>query len=242
MDDFRAHNDLFGADDEITYNRVLETGRPGGVTRLVTRSGHTGLDQLPRYVSGGVALAAALGGTLLLARRARRAATEPTMPAEPTPDTAPTPGTEVADTTPAANATHIAHGVHLSHRTGRHAPDEATRPALRAGGCAHRRCTGSGVRDDGRLTGLLAVFRLRKTELVGVGRPLDTATHGAEKGDTFSVDFGVKQEIFHAVDRLQHSDPIGERVVRALTRLRAVISGVGHSDGHASPFVCASWS
>ncbi|QKW50830.1 hypothetical protein [Streptomyces buecherae] len=110
-DDFRAHNDLFGADDEITYNRVLETGRPDGATRLVTTPGHTRPDQLPRYVSGGVALAAALGGTLLLARRARQAAAEPTVSAEPTADTAATPVTEVADATPVANtadATRIA--------------------------------------------------------------------------------------------------------------------------------------
>ncbi|MFD4997260.1 hypothetical protein [Streptomyces buecherae] len=112
MDDFRAHNDLFGADDEITYNRVLETGRPDGATRLVTTSGHTRPDQLPRYVSGGVALAAALGGTLILARRARRAAAEPTLSAEPTADTTATPVTEVADATPVANpadTTRIAH-------------------------------------------------------------------------------------------------------------------------------------
>ncbi|WEV26840.1 hypothetical protein OYE22_17780 [Streptomyces sp. 71268] len=113
MDDFRAHNDLFGPDDEITYNRVLETGRPGDATPLLTKSGHTRPDQLPRYVSGGVAIAAALGGTLLLARRARRAATEPVMPAEPATDTTTTPVTGVADATSApeaADATNITHG------------------------------------------------------------------------------------------------------------------------------------
>ncbi len=104
MDDFREHNDLFGVDDEITYNRVLETCRSSGPTRLVTKPGHTRPDQLPRSVSGGVAIAAALGSTLLLARRARLSATEPTVPAEPAEPAIDTTTTPVTDTTDTAEA------------------------------------------------------------------------------------------------------------------------------------------
>ncbi|MFG1694260.1 hypothetical protein [Nonomuraea sp. NPDC049309] len=71
LDDFRARNELFTEEDEITIPRNFPTPSDGKDLQLITVSGHTS-DAWMWWSGGGIAVAVLVLTALILAVRARR--------------------------------------------------------------------------------------------------------------------------------------------------------------------------
>jgi LPXTG-motif cell wall-anchored protein len=72
LDDLRAHNHLFGADDKITLPRDFPSLDTANKPDLVTVSAHTGSSSAWWWVIGAAVLVLLAGGGLLWLRRLRR--------------------------------------------------------------------------------------------------------------------------------------------------------------------------
>jgi LPXTG-motif cell wall-anchored protein len=72
LDDFRAHNHLFSADDKITLPRNFPSADTSGNVGFMTVSGHTGTSSPWWWLIGGIVLVAVISGGAFLWLRARR--------------------------------------------------------------------------------------------------------------------------------------------------------------------------